>query len=156
MQEISKYASIIYRNGQMYFDEKLAPYHIGCGQQFFLLRIHDNPGLNQYELAAQGMFDKGTTARAVKKLLELGYIRREIDEEDHRISKLYVSSKGEPFVVIIREMIKEWHLCLTSNLDEKEKDLVDQLMKKLADNASETMKKERKRDMYGTSDRKKD
>lgn len=35
MPAISKYSSMVYRLSQIYFDEQLAPYHIGCGQQFF-------------------------------------------------------------------------------------------------------------------------
>ena len=83
---INKNASIIYRLSQIYFDAELSPYRIGCGQQFFLLRIYDFPGINILDLAQKGYFDKGTTARAVKKLEELGYVRREIDENDRRIS----------------------------------------------------------------------
>ena len=66
MPAISKYSSMVYRLSQIYFDEQLAPYHIGCGQQFFLLHIYRHPGINQYELAYQDHYDKGTTARAVK------------------------------------------------------------------------------------------
>ena len=77
MAHISKNASIVYRSSQAFFDETLAPYHIGCGQQFFLMRIYEQPGISQFELAETGSFDKGTCARAVKKLEELGYLRRE-------------------------------------------------------------------------------
>lgn len=48
MPAISKYSSMVYRLSQIYFDEQLAPYHIGCGQQFFLLHIYRHPGINQY------------------------------------------------------------------------------------------------------------
>ena len=71
MAHISKNASIVYRSSQAFFDETLAPYHIGCGQQFFLMRIYEQPGISQFELAETGSFDKGTCARAVKKLEEL-------------------------------------------------------------------------------------
>lgn len=68
MAHISKHTSIVYRSSQAYFDETLAPYHIGCGQQFFLMRIYEQPGISQFELAETGSFDKGTCARAVKSL----------------------------------------------------------------------------------------
>ena len=58
MPAISKYSSMVYRLSQIYFDEQLAPYHIGCGQQFFLLHIYRHPGINQYELAYQDHYDK--------------------------------------------------------------------------------------------------
>ena len=44
MAHISKNASIVYRSSQAFFDETLAPYQIGCGQQFFLMRIYEQIG----------------------------------------------------------------------------------------------------------------
>lgn len=135
MNDISKYASMMYRCGQIYYDEQLEPYHIGCGQQFFLLRIHEHPGISPYELASQGFYDKGTTARAVKKLEELHYIRREMDEKDHRVQHLYLTEEGEPLIQIIKDMLMVWHETLMEGLQEEEKVMVNRLMKKLSENA---------------------
>lgn len=135
MKEISKYASMMYRCGQIYYDEQLEPYHIGCGQQFFLLRIHERPGISPYELAMEGFYDKGTTARAIKKLEELAYIRREMDEKDHRIQHLYLTEQGMPLIQIIKEMLSEWHEALMCDFNEEEKQLADALMKRLSENA---------------------
>lgn len=48
-----RHISTIYRLSQAYFDKKLKPYGIGCGQQFFLLRIHEHPGISVLELGAK-------------------------------------------------------------------------------------------------------
>lgn len=136
MPSISKYSSIVYRFGQIYFDEQLAPYGIGCGQQFFLLHIAQNPGINQFELAYKDHYDKGTCARAVKKLEELGYIIRRADEKDRRITKLYVTKQGLEVVNRVLEVLKEWYEIITDGMDEDERDLVAQLMRKVAGNAS--------------------
>lgn len=151
MQDISKCASIVYRTGQIYFDDRLAPYHIGCGQQFFLLRIYEHPGLSQYELTSYAGYDKGTTARAVKKLEEEGFVLRKMDEHDHRLSRLYVSEKGEPLIAVIYKVIEDWHTCLTQDCDDTEKEIVGNLLRKLAYNANTEIKKHRKKDVYGTS-----
>lgn len=50
---INRHISTIYRLSQAYFDKKLKPYGIGCGQQFFLLRIHEHPGISVLELGAK-------------------------------------------------------------------------------------------------------
>lgn len=62
-------------------------------------------GINQYELAYQDHYDKGTTARAVKKLEEQGYVLRRSDEHDRRITKLYVTKKGEAIVDMITKCL---------------------------------------------------
>lgn len=135
MPGISKYSSIVYRISQIYFDDRLAPYQIGGGQQFFLLRIYDSPGINQYQLAQKGHFDKGTTARAVKKLEDLGYIKRIVDENDRRFTKLYVSDKGKPLIQAIKEVVNDWYDILVQGFDEVECKIVDALMRRVADNA---------------------
>ena len=135
MNDISKYASMMYRCGQIYYDEQLESYHIGCGQQFFLLRIHENPGISQFELATQGFYDKGTTARAVKKLEELGYITRHVDEIDHRMIRLYVSEKALPLIQTIQHVLEQWHDALMEGFHPEEKKMARELMQRLGENA---------------------
>ena len=38
--------SIAYRLSNRFYDRVLSPYQIGCGQQFFLLRIYENQGIS--------------------------------------------------------------------------------------------------------------
>ena len=78
----TKYISILYRQGNRFYDRELAKYNIGYGQQFYLPRIYENQGLSMYELARLGHFDKGTVTKAVQKLDEQGYLRIETDERD--------------------------------------------------------------------------
>ena len=88
---LNKFISIIYRQGQRYFDRELTPYGIGCGQQFFLLRIFENDGISMYDLAMLGHFDKGTVTKAVQKLEEEGYLRIETDPADRRVRRLHAT-----------------------------------------------------------------
>ena len=141
MPAISKYSSMVYRLSQIYFDEQLAPYHIGCGQQFFLLHIYRHPGINQYELAYQDHYDKGTTARAVKKLEAQGYVLRRSDEHDRRITKLYVTKKGEAIVEMINQVLADWHAIITDGLSDEECEVTARLMGRVAANAAAFVKK---------------
>lgn len=145
MYNINKYASIMYRISQAYFDDTLTNYHIGSGQQFFLMRIHDMPGISQLEIAEMGHYDKGTTARAVKKLEDEGYVYRIIDEHDRRISKLYVTPSGEELVMVIVTMLHDWYDFLTLEFDDEEKIVVEKLMSRIADNAQKYCKQSRKK-----------
>ena len=135
MTTISKCASIVYRFGHMFFDEYLEKNHIGSGQQFFLLHIYEHPGISQEDLAHIDHYDKGTTARAVKKLEQEGYILRKSDEKDRRFMKLYVTKDGEALVMKIQEIIKQWNKMLTEGLSDEEQVLVSNLMEKIAQNA---------------------
>jgi DNA-binding MarR family transcriptional regulator len=44
------------------------------GQYQFLVRIKENPGINQQDLSSILLVDKTTTAKAVNKLVGKGYI----------------------------------------------------------------------------------
>ena len=93
--------SIAYRLSNRFYDRVLSPYQIGCGQQFFLLRIYENQGISMYDLARMGRFDKGTVTRAVQKLEEQGYVRCVPDERDKRVRRLYTTDMVEPILSLI-------------------------------------------------------
>lgn len=141
---LHKYASILYRLGQIYFDMELSPCHIGCGQQFFLLRIHEEEGISVLDLAQKGYFDKGTTARAVKKLEEQKYIKRQIDTEDKRVSRLYVTQEGLPIIEATYKALDSWMDIMTEGMDKEEKAQASILMEKMAENANRYMKQRKK------------
>lgn len=151
MPGINKYASILYRISQTYYDEQLEPYHISSGQQFFLMRIHKHPGISQQELAEKGFYDKGTTARAVKKLEKENYIIRKADPKDKRIIRLYVTKKGEELMPVIDEVIASWRGIITSGMSKQEAKEIEQGMQKIAQNAKTYAKGKRKRVGYGSS-----
>ena len=60
----TKYISILYRQGNRYYDRELAKYNIGEGQQVYLPRVYENQGVSLYELARLGHFGEGTVAKA--------------------------------------------------------------------------------------------
>ena len=84
MKKISRLISVIHRHGMRFFDWSLADTEIGPGQQFFLVCIYENPGISMQKLAKIGHFDKGTVTKAVKKMEDQGYLRREPDVCDKR------------------------------------------------------------------------
>ncbi len=133
--QIGKHISIAYRMGQIFYDGELAPLHIGSGQQFFLVSIARNPGITLLELAQNGCFDKGTTARAVRKLEEAGYIRVEGDPDDRRLRKLYVTKQAGPIIKATRDACARWQDILTQGMTEEERALAARLSERMAGNA---------------------
>lgn len=141
---INKYVSIIHRLGMVYFDHELAPYQIASGQQFFLLHISEHPGISILELATHGEFDKGTCARAVQKLEDVGYIYRKVDPFDKRIQRLYTSEHGERVVCEIRSILHAWEDILLRGVCEE--DIVSSLkvVKNISMNASNYIRERKK------------
>ena len=130
-----KFISVIQRNTQKYFDSILEDYHIGGGQQFFLVHIYENDGITMYDLARLGQFDKATVTKAVRKLEELGYIQSCADADDRRIRRLYTTPAAEPVIQTLRQSKQRWDRVLTESLSPEEAAELLRLMTKMAENA---------------------
>lgn len=134
--------SIAYRMGNRFYDRELAPLGMGCGQQFFLLRICENRGISMYDLARMGLFDKGTATRAVQKLEELGYVRSEADECDKRIRRLYATQAGEDVVRAGYAARERWTALLTRGMTPEEAETARALLSRMAENAIRALETE--------------
>lgn len=132
---IIKYSSIFYRLTQAYFCEALRGTGIGAGQQYFLDRIARKPGISVTQLAQTAGFDNGTSAKAVKKLIDEGYIYIKQDAADGRLKRLYTTDKAAPVVERIREMKRAWRARVTEGFTEDDKQLASEMLRRLSDNA---------------------
>lgn len=137
---IGKWISVLYRYGQIYVGRRMKPYNISRGQYIFLVALFKNNGINQEELSNNIKIDKGTTARAIKKLEEEGYVVREIDPEDKRAYKLYVTEKALEIKPKFIEVLSSWTDILSEGFTKEEKELTLKLLKKMAQNATKITK----------------
>lgn len=133
-EALGKYISILYRQGNAFLTKKYSKYNIGSGQYMFLIQLYGKDGLSQEELSSRLNIDKGTTARAIKKLEDEGYIIREIDEDDKRAYKIFLTEKAKEIREGFFKILGEWNNILTSGLTAEEVEIVLKLMKKVANN----------------------
>lgn len=98
----------------------------------FLVNLYQNDGINQEELAEILSIDKGTTARAIKKLEEEGFIRREKDEKDKRAYKVYITNKAKDIKDEVYTILREWEEILLCNLSKEEIIVIKSLLKKIS------------------------
>ena len=128
---IGKYISQLYRRGGIFVTKEMEKYNIGQGQFMFLLELYIEDGSNQEELSKVLKIDKVTTARAIKKLEEEGYLIRYKDEKDKRSNKIYLTQKGRDVKENIFSVLDEWERKISEHLDESEKELMIKLLKKV-------------------------
>ncbi|WP_066646694.1 MarR family winged helix-turn-helix transcriptional regulator [Christensenella timonensis] len=132
---LNKYASIINRFSMQFFDHELSDSQIGAGQYFFLARISEQQGLTAQELAAKGHFDKATATRALQRLEELSYIRREADKNDKRKCRFYTTPKAKPIVESVYAAVEQWNSILKHGMSESEVAVATRMMAQMAKNA---------------------
>lgn len=133
-KHIAKYISQLYRKGSSYINKEISKYGIGSGQFMFLLELYKKDGKNQEEIAEDLKMDKGTTARALKKLEEQGFLTRLKDEKDKRSNKIYLSDKAKNIREDIFNILDDWNKQITRSLAKEEVKMLEDLLEKVCKN----------------------
>jgi DNA-binding MarR family transcriptional regulator len=117
-----KFISYLHRYGQIYIDNKIAPYGIGSGQFSFLVQLYHEDGVNQECLSNYLKIDKATTTRAIKKLVDEGYVIKKTDEKDRRSYRIFLTDKGKEIEPEMKKIASQWENILFSNLDRPQRE----------------------------------
>ncbi|AKB79740.1 Transcriptional regulator, MarR family [Methanosarcina horonobensis HB-1 = JCM 15518] len=118
---IGKAISYLYRYEQIFIGKKIEPYGIGSGQFPFLMRLYREDGINQESLSDYLKIDKGTTARAIQKLVDEGYVFRQRDEKDRRSYRVFLTEKGKKLEPDMKRIASEWEDILFSGFDDSQR-----------------------------------
>lgn len=115
-------------------DVKYKEFNLQKGQFIFLTRICENHKINFIDLSNMLKVDKTTTTKAVKKLIDLGYIYREADAFDRRSYNLKPTSIGvDIYNNIINEENRQIDVCL-NGFSSDEMELALKLIGKMSKN----------------------
>ncbi|MCR58451.1 MarR family transcriptional regulator [Listeria monocytogenes] len=134
-ESLAKVIAIIHRSESTFKNKKLLETGLNIGQLRYLWTLYKEDGISQESMAKRFMVDKASVTRHIKRLEELGMIRREIDAKDRRIQRIFVTETGFQMRDLIEEVTAEWSALLTANFSEKEKDDLMHLIGRLSDNA---------------------
>lgn len=135
-ESLGKLISCIYRYNQIYIGKELEQYSIGSGQFSFLMRLYHKDRIHQEDLAQFLKVDKATSARAIQKLAEKGYVIKERDSSDRRAYKIFLTKKGKNLEQIVKKISAEWGKILLSGFTKDEKKFLIESLKKMVHNAS--------------------
>jgi MarR family transcriptional regulator, temperature-dependent positive regulator of motility len=133
--------SMIHRTRMMYLNDRMNDLDISAGQFPFILILSEEEGITQEEMAAHFHIDKGTVARALRKLEDNEYLFRKIDSENRRRYLIYLTEKGRKSVPQIINIDNEWEDNLCSKLSEGEYEKLFDILKILAVNSLENVNK---------------
>ncbi|MBP1967709.1 MarR family winged helix-turn-helix transcriptional regulator [Paenibacillus aceris] len=132
-----QYISAIYRHMQVLISSELAPYRIGSGQYIFLMAIAFQQPITQKALNEKLYIDKTTTAKAITKLEEEGYVRRETDPADNRYHLLYLTDSGREVVPKVQEALARVKNKTRKGITDEEYDLFLSLLNIVLRNLTE-------------------
>ncbi|MFV3011060.1 MarR family winged helix-turn-helix transcriptional regulator [Clostridium botulinum] len=135
---LNKYVAMIYRASQGYLDEALKKYELSSGTYPFILALYDNEGISQNALSEYVKVDKALSARAIKRLIELGYVEKIVNSKDARAYKLYLTEKAKTVVPEVRKTLDGWLHRITNGLTEEEKETAECLLQNMYMNIKES------------------
>lgn len=129
-----KYNSKIFRHTQIYLDKVLKNFELSSGSFYYLFILEQNEGISQNRISKELDTDKAMSARTIIKLISLGYIYKNEDETDSRAYKLYLTEKAKDILPKIHEEVNKILNLLTENLDQEEKRITMNSLKKILTN----------------------
>ena len=83
----------------------------------YMMVLFHREGISEKEMTEHMLVDKATTTRAIAKLEEIGYIRKEKDPNDGRAHCLYLTKKAHELKPVLDGLKKEWTYVLTVTID---------------------------------------
>lgn len=104
--------------------------------------IARNEGISQKELGDRLYVEKSTTAKAVKHLLNKGYIHKKQIENDKRYFALYLTEKGIQASVAVQAVFSEILDIFSSNIPEETIEQTIVVLKQVIGNLQEEKRKD--------------
>ena len=123
------------KNGAGYLLESM---QLNSGQAGVLFVLNAHGKLSQRELAEMTRVKPPSMTVALRKIEELGYIKKEPDEKDQRIIRIDLTEKGREGVCKISKVIREMEEIMYRGITEEEQLLLRRLLFKMQENLCKT------------------
>ena len=114
---------------------RLSEIDLHAGQEIFLLFIWQDDGLTQSELGGRVGVQPATVTRMVRRMERSGLIERCKDENDGRVTRVYLTEKGWKMQEPLAQIWEETETELMHNLTNEERMLLRRLLLQMHKNA---------------------
>jgi len=131
--------AIVTRERFIFLNERLRPLGLTFGQFPVLMRLSHEQNIMQENLVRHFFLDKGTIARAARKLEAAGYISRIVDPGNRRAVRIFLTEKGEDIIPRLRAIEREWASRVSNGLSAEEWEQAENLMRRIARNSHMTI-----------------
>lgn len=96
-----------------------------------LVCLYKNSKMTMKDIANCIHRTKPTVTVLVDKLEKLGYLKREVSNEDSRCTYIVLTQKGEDFQTTFEKISKNLNEMLNKNLSPEESELMEKLLRKV-------------------------
>ena len=117
-------------------DEALKQLGLHAAQEFVLFLLWEEDGLSQSQLAARLKLELPTITRSVQRMEQRGLVMRRDDEQDTRISRVYLTEEGRALYEPAMQIWKDLDARTRLHMTELEQALLRRLLQQALANLS--------------------
>ena len=110
---------------------KSSPVEMTSVQFAALDRLSRHPGIDQARLAALIHYDRATIGEVVKRLVQKGFVTRQVNEDDRRARSLHLTEAGSKALAQITPLVAALQPEILANLSDVERQQFVTLAKKV-------------------------
>ncbi|OGO90875.1 MAG: hypothetical protein A2Y17_03425 [Clostridiales bacterium GWF2_38_85] len=132
MDSLMKHIKRISRCFTLYREDKLKDKGINGYQHTYILKIYQNPGISQEQLANMIFVDKSNVTRQLSALEQNGFIERIPNTDDQRQLLVFPTEKAKDLYPLVCDTIREWNKSILSGLSPDEQKQLISLLDKVA------------------------
>ncbi len=135
---IHKLHQIVHKKLISFIRCELKPYDFNRGEFPLLFKlIKKGDGITQKEICKRVHISKGTTSKIIHSLVEKGYLEKEKDQEDKRVSRIYLTEKKDEIEDLIKELDEKAEQKMLKGFDEEEKERLRNYLERILKNLEE-------------------
>ena len=142
MESTMKYINRIFRCGILYRNAALADKGLNGYQHLYIMKLCQNPGISQEELAKLVYINKSNVTRQLSLMEASGFVFRRTDENDRRSQQVFPTEKAYAIYPEVKKYVQLWNQILTEGLTEDESVFLVPVLKKMAQNAEKEIAKQ--------------
>ncbi|NTW71549.1 MAG: MarR family transcriptional regulator [Eubacteriaceae bacterium] len=135
---IGRLVSILHRQSQIYINCALKEFNVTSAECSFLMALYRKDGVSQEELSSYLYIDKSATNRAIKSLVEKGYVLKTRDKVDKRFTHICLTEKAKEIKKEIIAKVHSWSDFLMEGLDEGASTRVYDILEGMVDKVEHT------------------
>lgn len=125
-----------HRKGRQYSMQQMAAagFDVTLDQWVVVLKVHENPGISQKEVADSTYKDAATLTRIIDLLEKKAYLQRLRSPKDRRKFALHLTESGEQLVKELRPLIHEIRQKGTEGINEEDLETAKRVLHQIFEN----------------------
>jgi DNA-binding MarR family transcriptional regulator len=112
----------------------VGPLGLHRGQPLVLKALWGQEGLTHTELGSLLHVRPATMTNMIKHMEQAGFVERRTDEQDRRISRVYLTAAGREVQGQVQQMWVDFEAQVFDGLDQQERELLRRMLEQVQDN----------------------